>query len=99
MCIRDRFRDNAYRQAIGGGRYAVDITDASGGPAVAYHLHEYYYDLGSKNGTWTFAASISSGVLQITINESSNNQGTGYIDITIIDAIGAHNGTFGTLST
>ena len=93
------FRDNAYRQAIGGGRYAVDITDASGGPAVAYHLHEYYYDLGSKNGTWTFAASISSGVLQITINESSNNQGTGYIDITIIDAIGAHNGTFGTLST
>ena len=94
------FRDNQYRQAIGGGRYAVTSTNASGGPAVSYHIHEYFYDLGSKNGTWTFAAAVStSGVLQITVNESSNNQGAGYIDITIIDAIGSANGTFGTIST
>ena len=94
------FRDNAYRQAIGGGRYAVTSTNANGGPGVSYHIHEYYYDLGSKNGTWTFAAAVStSGVLQITVNESSNNQGAGYIDITIIDAIGSANGTFGTIST
>ena len=94
------FRDNAYRQAIGGGRYAVTSTNANGGPGVAYHIHEYYYDLGSKNGTWTFAAAVTTaGVLQITVNESSNNQGAGYIDITIIDAIGSANGTFGTIST
>ena len=94
------FRDNQYRQAIGGGRYSVTSTNAAGGPAVSYHLHEYFYDLGSKNGTWTFAAAVSTaGVLQITINESSNNQGAGSIDITIIDAIGSNAGTFGTIST
>ena len=93
------FVDNQYRQAVGTARYAVSVTDAAGGPGVSYHLHQYFKDVGSNNGSWSWTIAITSGgALQSTIAETSNGDAAGTVYVHIIDAICSHNGTMAAIT-